>query len=103
MIAAACRPSCGLRAAQNPAYRLARLFSISSEPRCHNEWRRGDDAGPRTRNFGDDIFHRQITNRRRGVKIVLFDVASVALELFNDVGLCLTNRIRPRWARTAVN
>src|SRR5258708_3148738 len=29
MIAAACRPFYGLRAAQNPAYRLARLFSTT--------------------------------------------------------------------------
>ena len=34
------------------------------------------------------------------MKVVLFDTASVSIELFNDVRLCLMNCIRPWRSRT---
>ena len=50
-----------------------------------------DDGRILARNLGDDVFHRDLTERTRAMEVVLFDLTSIALELFDDVRLCLMN------------
>ena len=46
------------------------------------------------------VFHRNITERRRAVEIVLLDLAPKALELADDISLRTMNSIRPWRARS---
>jgi len=49
--------------------------------------------------FDHNVFHRQIAENRRSVKIVLLDRAAVAFELADNVGLRSANAVRIRRPR----
>jgi hypothetical protein len=52
-----------------------------------------DDTAAGAGNLGDDIFHRDIAERRRAVEVVLLDSAPKAFELADDVGLCAMDSV----------
>ena len=58
-----------------------------------------NDSGVRAMQLDHNVFHRQIAENRRSVKIVLLDRAAVAFELADNVGLRSANAVRIRRPR----